>query len=225
VALDAAPAAGYRLLVSRPTESERTLAYSGLADLLSEVDPAHFEELPTPQRHALNIALVLEEPTGRPPEPRAIYAGLGRVLQELARERPVLVAIDDWQWLDRSSTHAIAFASRRSRVDPIGTLVTSRLPAGGEFDDLSRARVATLGPPRPAAVYQLIESRLGLTLTRSAVLRVHRLSGGNPFYALEVARALVTAGLPHAADPWPVPDDLREMVIARIAHLPGSARS
>src|SRR6266853_630947 len=113
VAVDAAAARGYRVLVSRPGSSETALAYSGLADLLTHVERAHIDGLPEPQRRALDVALLITEPTGRTLEARAIFAGLGGVLQSLSREAPVLVAVDDEQWLDKSSLKAVDYVSRR----------------------------------------------------------------------------------------------------------------
>ena len=85
-AVDAASERGYRVLVSRPAESETGLAYSGLADLLADVDSVCLDVLPDPQRHALDVALLRLEPTGRPPEPRAIFTAFGAVLQSLSRD-------------------------------------------------------------------------------------------------------------------------------------------
>jgi AAA ATPase domain len=90
---------GYRVLISRPAESETALVYSGLADLLAHEDESSFEGLPVPQRRALEVALHLSEPTGRSPEPRAIFAAFGGVLRGLSLDAPVLVAVDDQQWL------------------------------------------------------------------------------------------------------------------------------
>jgi DNA-binding CsgD family transcriptional regulator len=223
--VDAARGLGYHVLTCQPAESESALAYSGLSDLLCSVDDASFDELPAPQAHALKVALLLEEPAGPPPEPRAIYAGFERFLRSHARDAPVLVAVDDWQWLDRGSAQAITYASRRLRDDRVGMAATARLVPGTELHDLPRADVITLGPLSAAALYRMIEQRLGVRLGRSGMLRVHRLSGGNPFYALELAQVLVAAGMPLAADAWPVPSDLREMVVGRIDRLPRAARS
>jgi DNA-binding CsgD family transcriptional regulator len=223
--VDAARSRGYEVLTSQPAESESALAYSGLSDLLCSVEEATFDELPAPQGHALRVALLLEEPAGPPPEPRAIYAGFERVLRSRAQVAPVLVAVDDWQWLDRGSAHAITYAWRRLQEDRVGIATTARLVAGGVLHDLPWASTITLGPLSAAALYRMIEQRLGVRLSRSEVLRVHRLSSGNPFYALELARVLVSAGMSLDADAWPVPVDLREMIVERIDGLPPASRS
>jgi DNA-binding CsgD family transcriptional regulator len=224
-AVDAAADEGYRLLVSRPVEAETALAYSGLADLLAQVDPACFEVLPAPKQKALEVALLLSEPDGRPPEPRAIFAAFGAVVRTLSLDGPVLIAVDDLQWLDRSSQRALEFVSRRLGDERVGILTTLRLGAGSEERTATAGTIELrLGALSPAALYHLVKARLGVSLPRSTALRIHRTTGGNPFFALELARVLVAADLPGASDPWPVPEDLRDMVAARVGLLPRSVR-
>ena len=227
-AVDVAGEREFVVLVSRPAESESALAYSGLGDLLARLDAAFLEDLPDPQRRALEVALLLSEPAGRAPEPRAIFAAFAGVLRSLSREAPVLVAVDDRQWLDKSSARALEYVSRRLEEAPVGILVTVRPDARAE--PVSRSgpggvTVLRLSGLSPAALYQLIKAQLDVSLPRSTVLRVHRTTDGNPFFALELARVLVVAGLPSASESWPASDDLREMVAARVGQLPRSVRS
>ena len=228
-AIDSAAERGYRVLVGRPAESETALAYSGLADLLGPVDSPILNGLPPPQRRALEVALLLSEPDGRPPEPRAIFAAFGRVLGALSRDGPVLVAVDDLQWLDRSSLRALVFVCPSSRGRS-GGLARHRATRGweaasGEGLVFPGATVVRLGALSPGALHRLIRSRAGVSLPRPTVLRVHRMTGGNPFLALELARVLVASDLPAAAEEWPVPDDLREMAAARVEQLAKPIRS
>jgi hypothetical protein len=118
-AVAAAVERDYHVLVSRPSEAETALAYSGLADLLAAVQRTHIEALPDPQRHAIDVALLISEPAGRSPERRTIFAAFGGVLRSLSRDRPVLVAVDDQQWLDKSSSSALEYVwpSARARAD------------------------------------------------------------------------------------------------------------
>ncbi len=222
-AVDAAAREGYSVLISRPAESEAGLAYSGLADLLADVDMSVLEVLPQPQRRALDVALLRAEPIGRAPEPRAVFAGFGTVLKALGGQAPVLVAVDDLHWLDASSLRAIEFVSRRLGDETIGVLATTRVDSGQS--GLPGAPTLRLGPLTPAALHRLVKSHVGVNLTRPAVLRLHRATGGNPFFAVELAGVLVTAGLPDASEPWPVPTDLRDTIQARIGRLPDTVRS
>ena len=101
----------FAVLTSRPVEPEAELAYTGLGDVLSSrLDP--IGELPAPQAHALRAALMLEAPATGAVDERAVALGFLGVLRALARTQPVLVAVDDVQWLDRPS--AKRSRSRRS---------------------------------------------------------------------------------------------------------------
>jgi hypothetical protein len=89
-----------RALVARPSEAEARLSYAGLIDLLAGVADDELAALPSPQRHALEAAILRAEPTGSPPGPGAIAVGFLGILRTLAAREPVLVAVDDVQWLD-----------------------------------------------------------------------------------------------------------------------------
>jgi DNA-binding CsgD family transcriptional regulator len=222
---------GFRILVAHPGGGDVKLAFAGLTDLLggsvSELLPA----LPQPQRRALEIALLLEEPDGTPPDDRAVAAAFRGCLSTLARHSPVLLAVDDIQWLDPASARVLEFACRRLDADPVGLFATVRL-AADEADPAEliasfgpdRAERLTLGPLTVAAIYELVRNHLGLTLSRPTLVRVHDVSGGNPFFALELARALGRASADVASDePLPVPANLHALVRDRLTLLTNSA--
>src|SRR5262249_44186442 len=82
-----------------------------------------------------------------------------------------------------------------------------------------------LGPLGLTALQHLIEADLGNSVPRPLLRRIHQVSGGNPFYALEQARALRAAGLNLDAGPeLPVPPTLRSLVQDRLAAIPGRER-
>jgi DNA-binding CsgD family transcriptional regulator len=72
------------------------------------------------------------------------------------------------------------------------------------------------------AIGRIIRSRLGLSLHRPALIRIHEASRGNPFFALELAAVAATAG--ESAGALPVPETVRELVRRRLAALPKDAR-
>jgi len=220
-----------RVLACRTAQAETRLSFASLADLLAEVGDDVFDALPLPQRRALEVALLRVEPTGRPPDQRAVSTALVSLLTELARSGPVVVAIDDVQWLDRPSGRVLEFAIRRLGRQPVGLLLSLRVPPETgvpvALDEVLRGdRVERLrvGPLTLAALQQLLKARLGQALPRPTLGRVHRASGGNPFFALEIGRALLRQGLPAPGEPLPVPDDLRQLVADRIGRLPLSTR-
>jgi DNA-binding CsgD family transcriptional regulator len=215
------------VLSCQPARPEATLSYSALADLLSAVDPSAFSTLPSPQREALEVALLRAKPKSRAPTRRAVGTALVSLLQTLAVRHPVLIAVDDEQWLDSATVAVLAFALRRLRDASLRVLVTKRTDVDGAslvdaFDAISVERL-TLRPLSAAALHDIISSRVGLTLRRPLVVRIAQISGGNPFYALEVAATLARDGVPAGRD-LPVPDDMRALVARRIRALPADTR-
>ena len=229
--IERARARGFRVLSTRPGGGEVQLAFAGLADLLDGIVSETLPKLPRPQRRALEVALLLEEPVGGPPEHRAVAAAFLGALRSLASTTPMLIAVDDIQWLDAASARVLEFACRRLDGEPVGVLATVRISREeARPDELARAfgddRLGRLGvgPLTVAALYELVRTHLDVVLSRPALLSVHECSGGNPFFALELVRALRRAGAdPAPGEPLPVPATLRELVQGRLALLPRSA--
>jgi hypothetical protein len=94
--IETAAAAGHRLLRSEPSASETDLSFAALSDLLAEVLP--LVGVSSVQLEALQIALLLR-PAGDAHRPCDRPGGAGRTRALLSRQ-PVLIAIDDVQWLD-----------------------------------------------------------------------------------------------------------------------------
>ena len=104
---------GYRVLSSRPVETEAQLSYASLGDLLGGALDEVADELPRPQRRALDVALLRADTRGRGSDRRSVSIAALRALQLLARSKSVIVAIDDVQWMDGPSAQAFSFAVRR----------------------------------------------------------------------------------------------------------------
>ncbi len=227
--LRAAQERSYRVLSCRPSELESRLAFGAAIDLLAGVDNAVLESLPTPQRHALEIALLRRDVSpGTPAQPReAAVAALGAI-RTLARSTPVLIAIDDVQWLDTPSARLVAYAVRRLENEPLGVLATQREGTEPPFaleqlrpeGEVTRLEIPplTLG-----ALHHLVRERFGMALPRPALARLLRTSGGNPFFALEILRSL-DGEMPSTAAHLPIPRSLRELVAERLAGLPPAVR-
>jgi ATP/maltotriose-dependent transcriptional regulator MalT len=221
-ALARAEKRGRTVLAARPAEAERELSFGALGDLLDGEALEAIRELPGPQRRALRTALLLDEPDGVPTDPRTIGVALLALIREVARARPLIVAIDDVQWLDRPTAAALTFAFRRLEAESAGFLGTARPRAAFAVEDL---RHVTVGPLDLTALDEIVRRTLGTQLPRPLLRRLEQASGGNPFYALELARALVRRGGPRrASDELTVPDDLRELIRERLAALPVRTR-
>lgn len=227
--LEQARERGFRTLSCRPAESEARLSFAGLTDLLEPVLSDVLAALPSVQRRALEAALLLSEHEGPPPDQRAISAACLGAFRLLAEEGRVLVAVDDVQWLDPPTELVLEFVARRLGEEPVGLLVAERVEADGQAPlGLERAelglRRVRLGPLSMGALHRLLRNRVEVTLTRPALRRVHAASGGNPFYALELVRALQASGRIRPGQPLPVPQTLEGIVRQRIEALPAGAR-
>jgi hypothetical protein len=81
--------------------------------------------LPEPQLRAVDRALVRADEGGPATEPRAVAAAFPSAVEQLAEMTPVLIVVDDAQWLDPSSVFALDYAARRF-TGRIGVLATVR---------------------------------------------------------------------------------------------------
>jgi DNA-binding CsgD family transcriptional regulator len=229
--LELASARGFRVLRATPATAETRLSFAAVADLLEPVLAEALSALPPPQRVALEVALLLEDSEGRPPDHRAVsFAFLG-VLRALRDAAPLVVAVDDVQWLDGPSAFVLEFALRRLQKDPVLFLLAQRtdgdddrLPLGLDraFSD-DRLHRVSLGALSLGALHRLLRERLRLVLPRPRIRRLHELSGGNPFYALELARAVERGSIRLEAGE-PLPSSLGTLVNERIAGLPEESR-
>jgi hypothetical protein len=115
--------------------------------------------------------------------------------------------------------------------EPISLLLARKLGDGVEPSELERVFAPEVvsrlrvGPLSAGAIQRLLEDRLARALRRPMLLQVHEASGGNPFFAFELTRALVDAGADAGAGaPLPVPETLRGLVGGRLAVLSAPAR-
>ncbi len=219
-------ARGIKLLVARPSSEEARFGFSALADLLAGVDRAAIDLLPPPQRRALEAALLVGDGAGGV-DARAVSAAVLGVLAALAAGGPVVVAVDDVQWLDPASAGALAYAARRLRSASVHILLTRRTP-GTRPSAIERAIDSTsLDVPALSfgAIGRVLHLRLGVTFSRATSLRIYEASGGNPLFALELARVVdLRRGRLDAADDVELPAAVETALGERLATLSAPAR-
>ena len=124
--VESARGQGLTVLQAQPVESETTLSFAGIGDLLDPFLDEVLDGLAAVQRRALERALALGEEEGPALDPRVLRVAVMNAIRVLAAERPVLVAIDDSQWLDYASSAALAYGVRRFRTDRVGLLLSRR---------------------------------------------------------------------------------------------------
>lgn len=226
--LRAARECGTRVLHASPSHSEAQISFAALGDLVTPVLGPGLPQLVPMQRRALETALLLRESEGAPPDVRVLGLALLSIMRTLAQQGPVLVAIDDIQWLDPSSADVLAFTLRRLEAEPVAVFATVRgrqvevpLALDRAFPGFHRLPVQPLSV---GAIHRLLWGHLGLALPRPVLIRVHRTTGGNPFFALELGRALTDGAIPADSVDVALPESLRAVVAKRLSALPGRVR-
>jgi DNA-binding CsgD family transcriptional regulator len=232
-------ARGDRVMAWRASVAERDIAFAVLTALLDvPMVSAILAGLAGPRRRALDVALGRIDPGQRPPEPGLVGLAVADVFRLLTADRPLLVAIDDVQWMDRASEDALAFGLRRLADEPVGLVVARRTglapdPAVDGNRDSGARLVSALDVRHRVdvdaltvgALGRLLHERLGTALPRPLLVRVHTACGGNPFLALETGRSLLARNAqPGPGEPFPVPPEVGPLVRDHLATLTPSAR-
>lgn len=159
-------------------EWEAELPFSGLHELLRPLLPL-MPALPEPQRTALEGALGIGQPEAV--QPLNVFAGAHSLILEATRAEPVLLVVDDLQWIDSATLQVLSFVCRRLEGEPIAMLMATRPrpPEGGLPAPID------LAPLDSSAVRALAERHLGRAMPGSAIADLTRASGGNPLAVVE----------------------------------------
>lgn len=214
---------GVRVLRASPAEVEAELPYLVLIDLFADLLATSCGRgLPGHLRDALDVALLRTGGAETRPDELAVRIAVLELLRRLAADGPALIVLDDAQWADQASADVIAFAVRRLGDLPVAFLITERVTDGEPTTRRLCPDAATALPVPPLARTDIADLLTG-TGTR-ATRRIWEASGGNPMYALELARALgPTAPADH--EPLPVPDRLRALLAKRVTGLDDATRT
>ncbi|MBO9523742.1 MAG: AAA family ATPase [Nocardioidaceae bacterium] len=135
---------------------------------------------------------------------------------EALRTEPTVLVVEDLHWADAATTEVLGFVARRVEAMPLVLLVSyrdteigPRHPARSLLGDFARReglRTLPLAPLSAAGVADLVEG------TGLDAVRVHELTGGNPFFVTEVAKE----------PELPLPTSVRDAVLARTAEVDGA---
>jgi len=216
-----AMADGARVLRAVGVEFEATLSFSGLNQVLSPLlsdtsglEPVHLG--------ALRVALGFGD--GPRPDRLLVSNATMALLRHAAARRPLLVIIDDAQWLDRASATVLGFAARRA-VPRVGFLWATR-PGPGSLIERSDIPVHVLAPISDDAAAVLLDDRFPALAPRVRQRLVVE-AEGNPLALMELPTAL---GAPQLAavealpDVLPLTARLQALFEGRIKGLPGQTQ-
>ena len=201
-----AEASGCSVVRVAGVQAEMELAYAGLHQLCSPLLD-RLDRIPVPQRDALRTAFGL----GSGPAPDRFLVGLAllSLMAAAAAERPLVCAVDDAQWLDRTSSESLAFVGRRLLAESVVLVFALRDSA----DVRSFARLPQLvlrGLP-PEDAKDLLAAAIPGPLDEGVRDRIVAETRGNPLALLELPRGLTYAELAGGFR-LPEPQDLSDRI-------------
>jgi DNA-binding SARP family transcriptional activator len=210
---------GATVLRGRGYDATATVPFAPIVDALrgaldapglAATDPEWLAEVARllPEMRQRFAGLAEPEPTSDPADAWRLYEGMAQVVASLAAERPLVIAVDDLQWCDEDSCKLIQFLARRR--DGVAVLWLGMVTLGELERDAPAARLCrTLRAKAGAETVALSElgedevwrlvRELGHVSTptgaRRFARRIYRITGGNPFYILELIKTMFAQGV------------------------------
>lgn len=201
-------------------EPEGAVRYAGLHQLIAPMVP-QLGRLPERQARALRAALGEAESVDA--DLMAIYAGVFSLLSQNSSRNPLLVTVDDSQWLDSETLDALGFVARRVENEAIGVLFTAR---SSESFDMPGVPELVLGGLSESAGVALVGSAAP-SVSPEVARELTRVTQGNPLALVELPGALdddQRAGRKSLDDPISVTRAIERAFLSRLATLSDAAR-
>jgi hypothetical protein len=221
-----AQASGMQVARLAAVESEREVGFAALQQLLIPFLP-EVDVLPEPQREALRSAFGITKAEAGAPDRFLVGLATLTLLAGLASRQPLLVAVDDGQWLDQASAEVLAFVARRVQADSIALLFAVREPAGRRLplDGLSELHLTGLSERAARALLAtVIDGPLDDDMAASLIAGAN----GNPLALMELPDELREgrlAGRLRLPEQFPVGTLLRERFLRQVDALPADTRA
>jgi DNA-binding CsgD family transcriptional regulator len=215
-----ADAAGIRSLLTTGVESEAELAFAGLHQLLQPILGIR-EMLPDRPRRVLEAAFCIAGDLE--PDLFRVATAVHQLVCEAAESGPLILIVDDANWLDESSLAVLAFIARRLELEPVAFLAAAR---SGYATRLAESGLPTIELERlsaEAAADLLDRSAPGLhPVVRARVLAA---AAGNPLALVELARSLPPEAGIQSFPALPLTERLERAFTARLDELPADTRA
>jgi DNA-binding CsgD family transcriptional regulator len=215
-------ASGYastcRVIAVTASETERLVGLATASDLVQALGDVEARQPERVRKHLRSLTNPLDDGASVLDQ-RIVGVALAALLREAALDRPLLLVVDDFQWLDDASYVLLAYALRRTLESDVRAMVAKRPSEDRLLRDATSVEV---GAVDVGALRGLVASQLSRVLPIDVAAALHTAVGGNPMYAMETVRALP----PHAtALDVRLPQRLADLVVSRVNKLPDGCRS
>jgi DNA-binding CsgD family transcriptional regulator len=186
---DRAARSGAQVLTARGIESEAVLPFAAITDLLWPLQE-HFATLPAIQRDALEVCLALS--AGPPRGPLAACAGALGVLTVAAGKSPLVILVDDFQWLDAESAQILLFVARRLSDEPLAIVLAVRAEPGVAIPDTGLPILLLTGLSTEECAQ--LTTAMNVTVSPQRLASLVSSTGGNPLAVVEHLRMASAGG-------------------------------
>jgi class 3 adenylate cyclase/tetratricopeptide (TPR) repeat protein len=183
------------------------------------------------------LSLPIESLAEQPAEQlrRETFSALGRLLMTEAESRPVVMVLEDLQWIDEPSRELLDDLVRRIEGAPVLVVVTHRSDTRSPWRVSTALTQIALRPLAEADAQAVVRSVAGSRLPRDLEQVIVAKAGGSPFFAEELVRGLVEEGhvardssgalvLTRALADLPIPSTVQEVIAARLDALAPEAK-
>ncbi|MEU9044936.1 MULTISPECIES: LuxR C-terminal-related transcriptional regulator [unclassified Kitasatospora] len=217
----------HRVIRAVGVEAEWELPFAGLHQFLYPLLP-DMDRLDDGHRAVLDVVFGRSE--GPPPSVMTLGIAVLDLLSLAASRRPLLLVLDDGQWLDTPSTEVCGFVGRRLTGSSVKLVVGLRsdVPSGFDTAALPRLPVTTLSERASEELLDLHHPGLAPQVRRLVLDEAQ----GNPLALLELPPHVLRSGRPAGdrAEPFgyagiPLPRRLQQVYGARIEALGGAVRA
>lgn len=150
------------------------------------------------------------------------FALLTRMLADLAERRPLLMVVEDLQWIDSSSEAYLSFLA--DRIAPLRIMLVLTRRPGGRPIGLDRSYLTQVAlPPLSAEASRTLLVEAAAETPPEAVIRGYlERAGGNPLFLEELGRSYATDAMGDVDRA--VPEAVGSVILARVDQLPPDSK-
>jgi DNA-binding CsgD family transcriptional regulator len=215
-------ASGFRIARTAGVESEIPVPFAGLRQLCESM-VNNLDHLPSPQRNALSTAFGVT--AGAPPDRFFVALAVLSLFDDIAKDQPLLVVVDDAGWMDDASVQALAFVARRLLAEPIAMVFAAR--SDEDHPALRGLPELVVGALPDADARAVLADSLHVPVDAAVLDQIVAECDGNPLALMELPRALSATDLAGGfalADALPVRSRIENSFGQRLEALPAVTR-